>query len=337
MTIWITRILFLLLCGLGGYGLTVLQPTIFSSPYTGVAVGLLFALFLILIDQLLRGFSLRAFSAITFGLLLGFVVSQLIDRSGLFETFEEGSTTRWLIRVGLFLAFGYIGMILAMRSNKEDFALIIPYVRFTPLNKPENYIILDTSAIMDGRILDLTEAKLIEGIVIVPKFVLRELQHLADSSDQIQRNRARRGLEILNQLKQCASIEVKFHEADFPEEREVDMKLIRLSRNLGAKLFTIDYNLAKIAEFHSVKCVNLNEIINKLRPPIVPGDILTVKLVKEGKEHHQGVGHLLDGNLVVVNNARHMIGKEVEVEVINVVKTAAGYVVFGELKKSIPE
>lgn len=331
MTIWIIRILFLGLCALGGYGISQARPEYITSPGIGVVIGLLFGFTLVLIDQLLRGFSLRAFSATTFGLLLGFVVSQLIDKSGIFETFEEGSPTRWLIRVGLFLFFGYIGMVLAMRSNKEDFALLIPYVRFTPLNKPETFILLDTNVIIDGRILDLVESRLIEGIIIVPRFVLRELQRVADTGDTVTRNRARRGLEILNKLRQCEGVEVKLHDADFPDEPDVDSKLIRLARNLGAKLFTNDFNLAKVAELQSVKCVNLNEIVSKLRPPIVPGDVMTVRIQKEGKEPHQGVGYLPDGNMIVVNNARDYIDRDVRAKVTNVVKTTAGYIVFADL------
>src|SRR5207249_649765 len=152
-----------------------------------------------------------------------------------------------------------IGMVLAMRSNKEDFSLIIPYVRFAPRNKPDNLLLLDTSVVIDGRIADLIEANFLEGIIVVPRFVLKELQQVADSADSIKRARGRRGLEMLNRLQRSTKNEVKIHDGDFPEEKEVDAKLIRLARNLGAKLFTNDFNLGKIAELQQVNYVNTHE------------------------------------------------------------------------------
>jgi len=192
-------------------------------------IGFGFGWVMIAIDEMLKGFSLRAFSATTFGLLLGSVVALLIDRSGLFE-FKADETTRWLIRLCLFLSFGYIGIVLAMRSNKEDFSLIIPYVRFTKQNQPDNLLLLDTSVVIDGRIADLIEANFLEGIIVVPRFVLKELQQIADSKDPIKRARGRRGLEILSRIQKNSTNEVKIHDGDFPDEGEVDSKLIRLAR-----------------------------------------------------------------------------------------------------------
>src|SRR4029077_19937791 len=209
---------------------------------------------LIAVDEMLKGFSLRAFSATTFGLLLGTVVAMLIDRSGLFENSDD--TMRWLIHLGLFLSFGYIGIVLAMRSNKEDFSLIIPYVRFAPQTKPDNHLLLDTSTIIDGRIADLLDANFVEGLIVVPRFVLKELQTIADSHDAIKRARARRGLEMLNRIQHNNKNEVKIHDGDFPDEPEVDAKLVHLARNLRAKLYTNDYNLGKIAELQGVNFVN---------------------------------------------------------------------------------
>jgi uncharacterized protein YacL len=161
-------------------------------------------------------------------------------------------------------------MVLAMRSNKEDFSLIIPYVRFSPQNKPDNLLLLDTSVIIDGRIADLIEANFIEGLMVVPRFVLKELQQIADSADPIKRARGRRGLEMLNRLQRNTNIEVRIHDGDFPEEKEVDAKLVRLARNLNAKLFTNDYNLAKIAELQKVNCVNLHEVANASKSSCCP-------------------------------------------------------------------
>src|SRR5881396_3369373 len=249
MALWVIRILFLSLCTIGGFAVSQVRPESFIggsfagsfAGFLGMIIGFGFGWVMIAIDEMLKGFSLRAFSATTFGLLLGTVVALLIDRSGLFEKVDE--TTRWLVRLGLFLSFGYIGIVLAMRSNKEDFSLIIPYVRFAPQNKPDNLLLLDTSVVIDGRIADLIEANFLEGIIVVPRFVLKELQQVADSNDAIKRARGRRGLEMLNRIQRNTRNEVKIHDGDFPDETEVDTKLVRLARNLRAKLYTNDFNL----------------------------------------------------------------------------------------------
>jgi uncharacterized protein YacL len=170
--LWAIRLLFLLMCMAGGYAISQVRPEFIAAQHsglTGIAIGFGFGGLLIAVDEMLKGFSLRAFSATTFGLLLGTVVAMLVDHSGLFENVDE--RTRWMIRLCLFLSFGYIGIILAIRSNKEDFSLIIPYVRFSPQNKPDNLLILDTSVIVDGRIADLIDAKYVEGLIVVPRFV----------------------------------------------------------------------------------------------------------------------------------------------------------------------
>src|SRR5271170_7050532 len=207
--LWTIRILFLSLCIMGGYAISQVRPEftgMSNGSVYGMLIGFGFGGLLIAVDEMLRGFSLRAVSAITFGLLLGIVVALLINYSGLFDNTDE--KVRWLIRLGLFLGFSYIGIILAMRSNKEDFSLIIPYVRFSPQNKPDNLLLLDTSVIIDGRIADLIEAKFLEGLVLVPRFVLIELQQIADSPDEIKRARGRRGFEMLNRLQHNVHIGV---------------------------------------------------------------------------------------------------------------------------------
>ena len=330
--LWPIRILFLGLCMLAGYALSQMQQDWVDRGYLGMIIGFGFGGLLIAVDEMLKGFSLRAFSATTFGLLLGTVVAMLIDRSGLFEFQNPDDRVRWLIRLALFLGFGYIGMILAMRSNKEDFSLIIPYVRFSPQNKPDNLLLLDTSVIIDGRIADLIETRLLDGLVVVPRFVLRELQQIADSGDAIKRARGRRGLEMLNRIQRSNQIEVRIHDGDFPEEKDVDSKLVRLARNLNARLFTNDYNLAKVAALQKVNCINLHEVSRCLKVILLPGELLQLKIVREGKDKGQGIGYMPDGTMVVVNNGQSHIGQQVEAEVQSLLQTGAGIIVFAETK-----
>jgi uncharacterized protein YacL len=339
MSIWVIRILFLILCTMAGFAIGQVHPDYVragGSPWLGAVIGFGFGWLMIALDEMLKGFSLRAFSAITFGLFLGILVAMLLDRSGLFADFDEpNDPTRRLIRIVLFLMFGYIGMILAMRSNKEDFSLIIPYVRFTRQAKADNLLLLDTSAIIDGRIADLIETGFVEGMIVVPRFVLRELQQIADSTDAIKRARGRRGLEILNRIQRNTHVEVKIHDADFTEEQGVDAKLIRLGRNLGARLYTTDHNLGRIAELQSVGCVNIAEVAKCLRVILLPGEVLSLRIVREGKERNQGIGYLPDGTMVVVNNAQNLIGTQVDAQVQSTHQTGAGIIVFAELRPSL--
>ncbi|MGV3773236.1 MAG: PIN/TRAM domain-containing protein [Verrucomicrobiales bacterium] len=330
MSLWVIRIFFLILCILGGYAISQVAPDLIENGTYGGLIGFGLGGLLIAIDEMLKGFSLRAFSAATFGLMLGSLIAWMVDRSQLFEYADE--KTRWLIRLSLFVSFSYIGMVLAMRSNKEDFSLIIPYVKFMPQNPPQHIILLDTSAIIDGRVANLVEANFIEGSLIIPRFVLKELQNIADSNDPIRKARGRRGLETLSRIQRIKKAEVTFHEGEFPEEETVDGKLIRLARALGAKLYTTDFNLGKVAELQSVPHLNLNALAQAMKSAVLAGDILQIKIVREGKDKGQGVGYLSDGTMVVVNNGSGLIGQEAPVQVQSVRQTGAGVIIFAESK-----
>jgi uncharacterized protein YacL len=330
--LWPIRILFLGLCTVAGYAISQAQEYV-GHEHTeifGMMIGFGFGGLLIAVDEMLKGFSLRAFSATTFGLFLGWLVALLVDHSSLFGDGEGNS--RQLIRMALFLGFGYIGMVLAMRSNKEDFSLIIPYVRFSPQNKPDNLLLLDTSVIIDGRIADLIETQLIEGLLVVPRFVLLELQQIADSADEVKRARGRRGFEILNRLQHNTKIEVRIHDGDFPEEKGVDAKLVRLARGLNAKLYTNDYNLAKVAGLQNVSCVNLHEVGLLMKAALIPGETVHLKVVREGRDKGQGIGYLPDGTMVIVNNGQSHVGQSVSAHVLSTVQTGAGVLVFADVE-----
>jgi uncharacterized protein YacL len=333
--LWAIRILFLALCTAAGYAVSQVRPELTGLSHSGLIgmmTGFGFGGLMVALDEMLKGFSLRAFSATTFGLLLGSVVALLVDHSGLFE--NAPPNVQWLIRLCLFLGFGYIGIILAMRSNKEDFSLIIPYVRFAPQTKPDNLLLLDTSIIIDGRIADLIETGFLEGLIVVPRFVLKEIQQIADSTDPIKRARGRRGLEMLNRLQRNPHTEVRIHEGDFPEEHEVDTKLIHLAHNLNARLYTNDYNLSKLAQLQKINYVNLHEVAKCLKVILLPGETLQLKIVREGRDKGQGVGYLPDGTMVVVNNGQSHVGQQIEVQVQTLLQTGAGVIVFAE--KAVP-
>jgi uncharacterized protein YacL len=240
-----------------------------------------------------------------------------------------------MARLIVYGAFGYLGMMLAMRSNRDEFSLIIPYVRFTRETTQHEPILVDTNVIIDGRIADLCATGFLSRSLIVPRFVLGELQTLADSRDPIKRERGRRGLEILNELQGSRDLDLTIHESSDDGEVAVDSRLVRTAKVLQARLLTNDNALCQVARLQKVPALNLNDLVRALRPVVVVGDEIELMLVKEGREQHQAVGYLPDGTMIVVNHARPHLNKTATVVVASALQTAAGRLVFAELKNNL--
>jgi uncharacterized protein YacL len=219
-------------------------------------------------------------------------------------------------------------------QTKDDFRFIIPYVEFSKEVKGARPLVLDTSVIIDGRIADVVESKVMDQPLVIPQFVLQELQGIADSSDKLRRNRGRRGLDILNRLQKSPGIEVRIHDSEIPElagVKEVDQSLVILAKHLGGKVVTNDYNLNKIARLQGVDVINLNDLANAMKPIVLPGEALTVKLIKRGEEQGQGVGYLDDGTMVVAEQGAYHLGETTKLTVTSVLQTSAGRMIFGRL------
>jgi uncharacterized protein YacL len=282
---------------------------------------------------LLKGFSLRAFSSATFGLILGLLFANLLMASQILR--YQSETTQWALRLIVYCAFAYLGMMLSMRSSRDEFSLIIPYVRFARETMQHEPLLVDTNVIIDGRIADLCATGFLSRSLIVPRFVLGELQTLADSRDPIKRERGRRGLEILNQLQRSREIELTIHDmAGDDAGLTTDARLVRTAKLLQARLLTNDTALCQVARLQQVQTLNLADLARALRSNVIAGDELELNLAKEGRDPHQAVGYLPDGTMIVVNHARPHLGKVVTVVVSSALQTGAGRLIFAELKEN---
>jgi uncharacterized protein YacL len=329
VTVNLLRVLFITFCG--SVGLLVSSQTS-GNPFPGLFVGLVFGLVMVLIDRLLKGFSLRAFSSATLGLLLGLFFANLLSASQVLR--YQSEDVQWIARLLVYCAFGYLGMMLAMRSNRDEFSLIIPYVRFARETTQHEPLVIDTNIIIDGRIVELCATGFVSRVLVVPRFVLGELQLLADSRESIKRERGRRGLEILNQLQQGREIDLTIHESAEDDDLTVDARLVRLAKMLQARLLTNDQALCQVARLQQVPVLNLNDLVRALQSPVIVGEELELNLVKEGRDAHQAVGFLPDGTMIVVNHARQLIGRMASVVVSSALQTAGGRLIFAELKEN---
>jgi uncharacterized protein YacL len=301
------------------------------------------AIIVLVVDWLTPRKKIQNISAIYFGLVVGLILGNLLQTAieptlRLFQNSKIPTEIPQAI-VGLLTVMICYVCVSALLQTKDDFRFIIPYMEFSKEVKGSRPLVLDTSVIIDGRVADVADARIMDQPLVIPRFVLQELQGIADSSDKLRRNRGRRGLDILHRLQKSPGNEVKIHDGDIPELagiREVDQRLVILAKHLGGKVVTNDYNLNKIAKLQGVDVINLNDLANALKPIVLPGEGLTVKLLKRGEEPGQGVGYLDDGTMVVTEQGIHHLGETVRLTVTSVLQTSAGRMIFGRLDGVAP-
>ncbi|MBI4386289.1 MAG: TRAM domain-containing protein [Elusimicrobia bacterium] len=300
---------------------------------TAVLMGLGFAVFLVAVEAALESVNLLTLISGVLGASGGIFASKLLDYT-LLQMGNETWYAAWdhysLLR---HVALGALGMIVAIRKFPELDTLDKDILALGKRRGTEIKVV-DTSAIIDGRIMDICETHFLSGNLVVPRFVLQELQHLADSQDTLKRARGRRGLDILSRLQENQDVPIKIMDRDVPDQAEVDAKIVRLARELGGKVLTTDFNLNKIAALEGVQCLNVNDLANSLKPVVLPGETMSVFVMKEGKEREQGVGYLDDGTMVVVEEGKRHIGRRIEVSVASILQTSAGRMIFSKAKSA---
>ena len=325
-TFWdmlIVRVIFTAICVAAGFHF---RPFSLSKEAGSVA-GLVFAIAVILFELRLRRASLRRLFGAAFGSILGILGAYLTTLVLSHTTMPE--STRSFFSLATFLVMTYIGLILG--ANKGDMLNLqaLGGLFGSERGSKHVYKVLDTSVIIDGRIADIAEAQFLDGALVIPHFVLRELQLVADSADPLKRQRGRRGLEVLQRIQKMAHLDVQIAEDDFPNVADVDMKLIELAKRYDAKIVTNDFNLNKVATLQGIEILNVNQLANALKPVVLPGETMRVFILREGKEYNQGVAYLDDGTMVVADGARKMINKTVDITVTSVHQTTAGKMIFG--------
>jgi uncharacterized protein YacL len=320
----VVRLIFIVVLAAASFEL---QPFHLSSLVSGL-LGAVLGIFFVLFELRLERASLKRLIGAAVGSILGIAGALMMGHLLNLTAIEKSSLSFFQVMLLLLMTYG--GLVLG--ANKGDLLNLSALGGlFTGERQPrKNYKILDTSVIIDGRIADIGETGFIDGTMIIAQFVLRELQLIADSSDSLKRNRGRRGLDILQRMQKMGTITVQIVEDDFPAIREVDMKLIELARQYEGKVVTNDFNLNKVAQLQGIPVLNVNELANALKPVVLPGEIMRVFILKEGKEYNQGVAYLDDGTMVVVDNAKKMISKTIDVSVTSVLQTTAGKMIFGK-------
>jgi len=321
----IIRLLFAAILIGAGY---ILKP-VAKNPWISAGVGAMIAICIVLFELRIRRATLKTLIGAAVGSILGilgaFLIGSLISHQ---ESIEPEKKTFLTIALTFFMA--YVGLMVgAAKGDYLDLSALGGI--FSDKVARRDMKILDTSVIIDGRIADVAETGFLTGTLIIPQFILRELQQVADSPDSSKRQRGRRGLDMLNRLQNNSALDIQIVETDFPSVREVDLKLIELGKQLDAVIVTNDFNLNKVSQLRGVSVLNINELANALKPVVLPGEAMRVFILKEGKEYNQGVAYLDDGTMVVVDNARRLIGKNADIAVTSVLQTTAGKMIFGRL------
>jgi uncharacterized protein YacL len=320
----IIRFLFVVLLSAAAW---FLHPFDFPAPYSAAA-GVLAGAAIVLFEIQVRKTTLKRLFGAAFGSLLGILGAYLIALI-LGHAFPAGSSTISFLEILLLLWMGYVGLMVgATKGDMLNLGALGGLFGGEQVSS-QSFKILDTSVIIDGRIADIVETGFLDGTLVIPQFVLRELQLVADSADSLKRNRGRRGLDVLQRVQKMTQLNVQILEDDFPNVPEVDMKLIELAKVYNCKIVTNDFNLNKVAQLHGVEVLNINELANALKPVVLPGETMRVFILKEGKEYNQGVAYLDDGTMVVVDNAKKMISRTIDISVTSVLQTTAGKMIFG--------
>src|SRR3954468_21378503 len=317
----IVRAIFVLVLAISAYFLKPFHSDPLVAAGSGAVLGLAIIFFEIRLEQV----SLKRLIGAAFGSVLGIFGAFLMSL-----VLEKAVRNQPFLQVGLLLLMTYVGLILGAKKGDMLNLAALGGIFGGEKSSKKSFKILDTSVIIDGRIADIAETGFLDGVLVIPQFVLRELQLVADSADSMKRNRGRRGLDVLQRLQKISTVNIQIVEEDFPQVREVDMKLIELAKIYDCKIVTNDFNLNKVAQVRGVEVLNINELANGLKPLVLPGETMRVFILKEGKEPSQGVAYLDDGTMVVVDNARKLIGKTIDVSVTSVLQTTAGKMIFGK-------
>jgi uncharacterized protein YacL len=322
------RVIFIISVIAAAYHLRPFHWTSWVSSLVGAALACSF----VVIEMRLRKASLKRLIGAAVGGTLGVMGALIISHLLSLTSLEKASIS--YVQITLLLLLGYVGLVVG--ASKGDLLNLAAMGGLFSAERQgrKSSKILDTSVIIDGRIADICETGFIEGPLILPQFVLRELQLVADSTDPLKRNRGRRGLDVMHRIQKIASVQVQIVEEDFPQIREVDLKLIELAKLFEGKILTNDFNLNKVAQLQRVPVLNINELANALKPVVLPGEIMRVFILKEGKEYNQGVAYLDDGTMVVVDNAKKMISKTIDISVTSVLQTTAGKMIFGKYENN---
>src|SRR5271163_1641050 len=327
MDLVLIRIGFILILGVSAY---FFRP-FHLNPWVSVLAGVAAACLMIVFELRVRALSLKRLFGAVIGSILGIFGAFLF--SAVLRSSIPAGGTQELLQIFVLLFMSYVGLVVGASKGALLNLAALGDLFNNESGGSGGLKILDTSAIIDGRIADMADTGFLEGTLAVPEFVLHELQMVADSSDGSKRQRGRRGLDILQRMQANAQLTIEIIEEDFPQIKEVDLKLIELAKKLRAKIVTNDFNLNKVAHLHKVAVLNINDLANSLRPVVLPGEKMNIVILKEGKEYNQGVGYLDDGTMVVVDHARRLIGRAIEITVTSVLQTASGKMIFGRVEE----